>query len=199
MGIHDFLCLLEWIGAEVQEEPHFDVGSTLQRLPFYYTPPAVADILAKAEASQKRKASTSGATSGHVAKRTRSALAQSSGSTTRTNLFVGNSDDERDGDDDACIEIPLVTPLHSTVVTPFSGNQGQSPAALAAEGSNIRDSRCKGIMVDDVVVPSGGASRPIPSSRPALPLRMFSMMLFIRISFLSLLVHTMPPIPKVVL
>ncbi|GKD87264.1 hypothetical protein Tco_1358418, partial [Tanacetum coccineum] len=60
----------------------------------YYTPPATADavipnptpkdlatdtssskILVKAEASQKRKASTSGAASSHVAKHTRSALA----------------------------------------------------------------------------------------------------------------------------
>nr|GFC95969.1 hypothetical protein [Tanacetum cinerariifolium] len=58
MGIHDFLCLLEWIGAEVQEEPHFDYLAT-------GTPSF--KILAKAEASQKRKASTFGATSGHVA------------------------------------------------------------------------------------------------------------------------------------
>ncbi|GJX14984.1 hypothetical protein Tco_0206742 [Tanacetum coccineum] len=38
MGILDFLCLPEWNGAEVQEEPHFDVRPTLQRLPFYCTP-----------------------------------------------------------------------------------------------------------------------------------------------------------------
>ncbi|GJU89778.1 hypothetical protein Tco_1302201 [Tanacetum coccineum] len=88
----------------VQDEPHLDVTPTLQRLPFYYTPTIVADvvipyltpedlavgtpsakILAKAEASQKRKASTSSATSSHIAKRT------------------------SDGDDDACIEILLVT------------------------------------------------------------------------------------------
>ncbi|GJU55433.1 hypothetical protein Tco_1229147 [Tanacetum coccineum] len=84
MDIYDFLCLPEWTGVEVQEEPHFDVRSTFQRLPFYCTPLAAADavipdptledlavgtpsskILAKAGASQKRKASTSGATSGH--------------------------------------------------------------------------------------------------------------------------------------
>ncbi|GKF13745.1 hypothetical protein Tco_0055207, partial [Tanacetum coccineum] len=149
----------------------------------YYTPPAAADIvipdptpedlavgtpsskiLAKAEALQKRKASTSGAALSHVAKRTRSALAQSSGSTTRPSLFIGNSDDEGDGDDDACVEIPLVTPLHFAAVIPPSGNQGESSAA---EGSNSRDSRGKGIMVDDVVAPSVGASRPRPSSRPA--------------------------------
>ncbi|GJW89886.1 hypothetical protein Tco_0167439 [Tanacetum coccineum] len=93
MGIHDFLCIPEWTGAEFQEEPHFNVRSTLQRLPFYYTPPAAADavnpdptledlatgtpsskILAMAKASQKRKASTSASTSGYVAKRTRSTM-----------------------------------------------------------------------------------------------------------------------------
>ncbi|GJU27986.1 hypothetical protein Tco_1166607 [Tanacetum coccineum] len=130
-----------WTGAEVQEEPHLDVRPTLQRLPFYCTPPAAAavvipdptledlavgtpssKIVAKAEAFQKRKASTSGATLSHVTKRTRSALAQSSSSTTRPSLFMG------DDDDDAC---------------------GGSSVALAAEGSNIRDSRGKGVMVDD--------------------------------------------------
>nr|GEV13956.1 hypothetical protein [Tanacetum cinerariifolium] len=73
MGIHNFLCLVEWTGAEVQEEPYHDIRPTLQRLPFYYTPLAVFDdvipdltlkdltasnpsakVVAKAEASQKR-------------------------------------------------------------------------------------------------------------------------------------------------
>nr|GEZ45417.1 hypothetical protein [Tanacetum cinerariifolium] len=80
MGIHDFLCLLEWTDAEVQEEPHLDdlaAGTPSSK------------ILAKAEASQKRKASTSGSTSRHVAKHTRSALAQSFDSTTWPSLFAG--------------------------------------------------------------------------------------------------------------
>ncbi|GKE92432.1 hypothetical protein Tco_1573527, partial [Tanacetum coccineum] len=101
-GIHDFRCLPEWTGAE---------------------------IVAKAEASQKRKASTSGAASSHVVKRTRSALAQSSGSTTRPSLFVGDDDESDDDDDDACVEIPLVTPLRFTAAIPSSGNQGQSSVA----------------------------------------------------------------------
>ncbi|GJT37992.1 hypothetical protein Tco_0937857 [Tanacetum coccineum] len=131
------------------------------RLPFYCTPPAAFDvvipdptpkdlavgtpsakILAKTEASQKRKASTSGVTSSHVSKRTRSALAQSSGSTTHPSLFVDNSDDESDDDGDAC--------------------DGTS-AAPVAEGPSTRDSRGKGIMVDDVVAPFASASRPRPS------------------------------------
>ncbi|GKB03815.1 hypothetical protein Tco_0831958 [Tanacetum coccineum] len=84
-----------------------------------------AKILAKAEASQKRKASTSGATLSHVAKRT--------------------SDD----DDDACVEIMLVTPIRSAIVIPSLGNQGGSSAAPTAEGPDSRDSQGKGIMVDD--------------------------------------------------
>ncbi|GJZ41922.1 hypothetical protein Tco_0588808, partial [Tanacetum coccineum] len=131
MGIYDFLCLLEWTGAEVQEEPHLDVRSTLQTLPFYCTPPAMAD---------KRKAFTSSATSSHVAKRTRSALAQSFGSTTRPSLFVGDDDESDDDDDDAYVEIPLGTPLRSAG---------------------------KGVMVDDATAPSASASRPRLSSRPA--------------------------------
>ncbi|GJX19191.1 hypothetical protein Tco_0221868 [Tanacetum coccineum] len=93
-------------------------------------------------------ASTSGTNSSHVAKRT--------------------SDDD---DDDACVEIPLVTPLYSTVVIPSSGNQGGSYATPTAEGSNNRDSRGKGVMVDYDVAPSAGARRPRPSSGPALSLR----------------------------
>ncbi|GJX65503.1 hypothetical protein Tco_0299846, partial [Tanacetum coccineum] len=145
--IHDFICLPEWTGAEVQEEPHLDVGPTLQRLPFYYTPPATTEavipdptpkdlavgtpsfmIVAKAEASQKRKASTSGAASSHI---------------------------------------PLVTPLRFAVVIPSLGNQGGSSVAPTVEGSNTRDSQGKGVMVDDAVIPSFGVSRPRPSSRPA--------------------------------
>nr|GEY27363.1 hypothetical protein [Tanacetum cinerariifolium]GEZ73769.1 hypothetical protein [Tanacetum cinerariifolium] len=108
MGIHDFLCLPEWTGVEVQEEPHLDdlaIGTPSFK------------IVAKAEAYQKQKGSTSGATLSHVAKRTRSALAQSSGSTTRPNLFVGDND-ESDDDDDACVKILLVTPLRSAAMIP---------------------------------------------------------------------------------
>nr|GEV31471.1 hypothetical protein [Tanacetum cinerariifolium] len=78
----------------------------------------ISKIFYKAKASQKQKASTSGATSSHVAKRT--------------------SDDD---DDDACVEIPLITPLRSAVMIPSSGNHGGSFIASAAEGSNTRDSR----------------------------------------------------------
>ncbi|GJU25825.1 hypothetical protein Tco_1164446 [Tanacetum coccineum] len=106
-----------------------------------------------------------------------------------------NSDDEGDGDDDSCVEIPLVTPLHFAAVIPPSGNQGESSAA---EGSNSRDSRGKGIMVDDVVAPSVGASRPRPSSRPAPSFRNVSEDAIHADFFPFLLVLIMPPIPKVV-
>nr|GEZ75793.1 hypothetical protein [Tanacetum cinerariifolium] len=48
------------------EGPHLDVRSILRRLPFYCTPPAVVNAVIL-----KQKASSSGATSSHVAKRTR--------------------------------------------------------------------------------------------------------------------------------
>ncbi|GJS39342.1 ribonuclease H-like domain-containing protein [Tanacetum coccineum] len=164
MGIHYFLCLPEWTGDEVQEEPILMLDPTPEDLAIG-TPSS--KILAKAEASQKRKAFTSGATSSHVAKRTRSALAQSSGSTTRPSLFVGDDDgSDDDDDDDACVEIPLVTPLHSVAVIPSSGNQGSNSVTPVAEGSNPRDSRGKGIMADDVAAPSIGVNRPRPSSGP---------------------------------
>ncbi|GJY24621.1 hypothetical protein Tco_0398279 [Tanacetum coccineum] len=96
----------------------------------------------------KRKASTYGAASSHVAKCTRSALSQSSGSTTRPSLFVG--DDDESDDDNACVEIPLVTPLRSASMI------GGSSVAPAAEGSNTRDSLSKGVMVDDAAAPFTG-------------------------------------------
>ncbi|GJY87893.1 hypothetical protein Tco_0502521 [Tanacetum coccineum] len=218
MGIHDFLCLPEWTGAEVQEEPHLDVRPTLKRLPFYCTPPAAVDavilnhtledlvvgtpsskILVKAEASQKQKASTFGATLSHVAKRTRSALAQSSGSTTRPSLFMCDSDDESDGDDDACVEISLLNPLRSAAVIPSSRNQGRNSTAPVAEGRITRDSRGKGIMADDAVALSVGVSRLRPSFGLVLSFRDVSEMPFMRISSLFLLVHIMPPILKMAL
>nr|GEX06175.1 hypothetical protein [Tanacetum cinerariifolium] len=140
MGIHDFLCLPEWTMMRSRRSP---ILMILMLVP-------LSKILAKAEASQKRKASSSGAATIHVAKYTRSALAQSLGSTTQPSLFAG--DDDESDDDDACMEIPLVTPLHSTAVIPSSRNQ---------------DSRGKDIMVDDVATPSGGVSQQRLSSGPA--------------------------------
>ncbi|GKC88794.1 hypothetical protein Tco_1149443 [Tanacetum coccineum] len=98
------------------------------RLPFCCTPPAVADIvisdptskditigtssakvLAKVDSLKKRKVLISGDASSHVVKRTRSVVFQSSGSTTRPSLFSAGSDRESEDDEDACVEIPLIT------------------------------------------------------------------------------------------
>nr|GEU83147.1 hypothetical protein [Tanacetum cinerariifolium] len=71
-------------------------------------------------------------------------------STTLPSLFMDNSDD------DACVEILLVTPIRSTAVIHSSGNQGGSSAAPAAEGPDTQDSQGNGIMADDDVAPSVG-------------------------------------------
>ncbi|GJV34817.1 hypothetical protein Tco_1407294 [Tanacetum coccineum] len=157
MDIHDFLCLPEWIGAEVQEELHHDTRPTLQRLPFYYTPLAVVDstisdptpgdlatgtpsakVMAKAEASKKRKASISGAALSHVTKRTRSVMSLSFKSTSRRNLFVGDNDEESDNDD-ACIEIPLITLIRSAITILARENYGGGSKPSAAEGPSHRE------------------------------------------------------------
>nr|GEY51657.1 hypothetical protein [Tanacetum cinerariifolium] len=97
-----------------------------------------AKVLAKAEASKKQKASTSGLAPNHVAKRTRSAMAQSSRSTSQPNLFVENSDDEESDDkEDACVKLHLITHICSTATIPTRGNQsgGSNPSAI--EGKSI--------------------------------------------------------------
>ncbi|GJW00678.1 hypothetical protein Tco_1555929 [Tanacetum coccineum] len=130
-----------------------------------------AKVVAKAEASQKQKTCTSNAASSHVAKRTRSTMAQVSSSTTRPNLFADDSDAECDDDNDSCYEILLVTPIHSATVIPSSGNQDGGSASPNAEGPNTRDSRGKSIITDADVAPPACASRPRSSSGPASSFR----------------------------
>nr|GEX24047.1 hypothetical protein [Tanacetum cinerariifolium] len=161
MRIHNFLCLPESTDAEVQEDTHLDVRPTLQRLPFYCTPHVTANavildptledllvgtpsykILDKAEASQN---------------------------TTRPSLFMDNSDDRSDDDDDddgddACLEIPLVTPIRSAAVIPSLGNQYGSSTTPATKGPGTRG---KGIMVNNADAPSVGVSQIRLSFRPA--------------------------------
>ncbi|GJR74444.1 hypothetical protein Tco_0086809, partial [Tanacetum coccineum] len=120
-------------------------------------------VMAKAKSSKKPKALLPRAASSHVAKRTWSALTQSSGSITRPNLFADNSSEESDDDDDdACVKILLITPIRSSVVIHSLGNQGVGSAAPAA-----KDSRGKGIMTDGAAASSGGASHLWPSSSSA--------------------------------
>nr|GEY74968.1 hypothetical protein [Tanacetum cinerariifolium] len=90
IGIHDFQYLPEWTDSEVQEDPYHDVRPTIQWLLFYCTLFAAigaavpnltleelavsnpsAKVIAKAEASQKRKSSNFGYALSHVTKRTR--------------------------------------------------------------------------------------------------------------------------------
>ncbi|GJZ11820.1 hypothetical protein Tco_0546579 [Tanacetum coccineum] len=114
IGIYNFLCLPKWTGSKVQEEPHHHTRPTLQRLPLLLPPPF--------EASKKH---TFGATPSIIAKRIRSAMAQSFRETSRPNLFVGDDDN-----DDACVEIPLITPIYSTATIPTRGNKSEGSCFL---------------------------------------------------------------------
>ncbi|GJS34636.1 hypothetical protein Tco_0533018 [Tanacetum coccineum] len=165
MSIHDFLCLLEWTGAEVQEEPHLDVRPTLQRLSFYFTPPAAADvvipeptpedlavgtpsskIVAKAEATQKRKASIF------------FMVPRSSQVTLMMRVMV--------------MMILVLRfrwlPFCSVDLIPLQEQGRDALCSYLPEGSNTQG---KGIMLDDVVAPSGGVSQPRSSSGPASSFR----------------------------
>nr|GEW99611.1 hypothetical protein [Tanacetum cinerariifolium] len=104
MGIHDFVCLPEWTGAEVQDEPHHDISRPFRGFPFI-----VLLLLLSM-----------------------SAMAQSFGSTTRPNLFANDSDAKSDDDDDACFKIPTITLIYSVAVIPSSRNQGGGSAVLVA-------------------------------------------------------------------
>nr|GEV43953.1 hypothetical protein [Tanacetum cinerariifolium] len=103
-------------------------------------------VMAKVKAFKKQKASTSGSSSSHVSKRTRSTTSQSSESTSRPSLFVENSNNEEsDDDEDACVKIPLSTPIRS-----FLNSQG------------------KAIMSDVTDTPSDGAGRSQDFTGPTL-------------------------------
>nr|GEZ63069.1 hypothetical protein [Tanacetum cinerariifolium] len=93
---------------------------------------------------------------------------------------------ESDNDDDACFEIPTITPIRSAAVIPSSGNQG-------------RDSKRKGIMTDATVASLVDASRPWPSSGLLPHSKISPEMPFIETFSLFLLVLIMPSILKVVL
>nr|GEW37128.1 ankyrin repeat-containing domain, PGG domain protein [Tanacetum cinerariifolium] len=83
---------------------------------------------------------SSGNAPSHVAKRTRSTTTQSSGVTSRPNLFVGNDDDEEsDDDEDACVEITLITPIRSAATIPVGENQGRGSNHSVSKGPSHRD------------------------------------------------------------
>ncbi|GJV20361.1 hypothetical protein Tco_1369381, partial [Tanacetum coccineum] len=93
MGIHDFLCLPERTGAEVQEEPHHISDQPFRGFHFTIFPPPLLMLLSQILLWRSC---------------CQFAMAQSSGSTTRPNLFADDSgaesddDDDDDDDDDAC-------------------------------------------------------------------------------------------------
>ncbi|GKC73776.1 hypothetical protein Tco_1119659 [Tanacetum coccineum] len=146
--------------TKVQEELHHDVRSTLQRLPFYCTPSAAADVvihdptpecvaattpntkvLAKAEAFKKQKASTFGSALSQVAKHTRSTTSHSSDGSSRPNLF----DDHSDDDPDAYVEIPLITLIRSAVTIPLRGSAIR-PRDSISPSSSVQDTA--GVAID---------------------------------------------------
>ncbi|GKC98395.1 hypothetical protein Tco_1168670 [Tanacetum coccineum] len=105
------------------------VASSLE-VPFFYGPPALADAVIPEPAPEDLVVGTP---SSKIVAKTEA----SQNSTTQPSLFVGDGDES--DDDDACVEIPLVTPLRSAA----------------------------GIMVDDAATSSAGVSRSRPSSGPA--------------------------------
>ncbi|GJW83958.1 hypothetical protein Tco_0157103 [Tanacetum coccineum] len=146
MGIHDFLCFPEWTGLEVQKEFHHDVIPTLQRLPFYYTPPD----LTRPEYYKKQRASTSGVASSQIAKHTRSTTAPSLVSFGRATLFDDNdsNDEESEDDDEACYEILIIIPICSAATILVGGYQGGGSGPSASEGPGNRGKAIMNNVVD---------------------------------------------------
>ncbi|GJX58062.1 hypothetical protein Tco_0289452, partial [Tanacetum coccineum] len=130
IDIHDFLCLYEWTGSKVHKEVHYDVRPTLQRFPFYYTPPA--------------------ATNAAIPVPTPKDLATA----TPSSKVLAKADED---DEDACYEIPNITPIHSTATIPTGGNQSGGFVPFAVEGPSNRG---KAIMSDVVDTPSKSATYP---------------------------------------
>ncbi|GJR85997.1 hypothetical protein Tco_0210008 [Tanacetum coccineum] len=159
-----------------EEEPRNYDKPTLERLPFYCTPPALvgtqipnhtlemlitiipnAKVLAKAEASEKRRAYTFGATPSQSSKRRRSYAAYNASRSVQRSLFDqptdeeysnGESDEEDDvvDVDDGCVEIPLVTPIQFAIKFPFRENQRKEGfAPPAAKGLSDQGGRTKSI------------------------------------------------------
>nr|GEV10016.1 hypothetical protein [Tanacetum cinerariifolium] len=151
MAIYDFLCLHEWEGSEVQEEPHHKERHTLKKIPFYCT--------------------TAAAHGSNIPDTTPDELATTNPDTkvlAKKTLFEGSSDDEiLDVDeqdvreDDDCVEISSITPIRSAGTSPCGGNQvGDRSAPSVAEGSGQKGARAKDIMGDRVDTPSGNVGCP---------------------------------------
>ncbi|GKF71377.1 hypothetical protein Tco_0207491, partial [Tanacetum coccineum] len=111
IDIHDFLCLYEWTGSKVHKEVHYDVRPTLQRFPFYYTPPAATNAAIPVPTLEDLAAATS------------------------SSKVLAKADED---DEDACYEIPNITPIHSTATIPTGGNQSGGFVPFAVEGPSNR-------------------------------------------------------------
>ncbi|GKC88183.1 hypothetical protein Tco_1148832, partial [Tanacetum coccineum] len=118
----------------------------LERLPFYFTPPTAIDavipdptldkltgtepnakVLAKAEASTKRRSSTSARTSSQSTKCRKSTITNDASGSSRRQLFDESSaeeddDDDEDIDDDDCTKILHVTTIRSAAQFLSRGN-----------------------------------------------------------------------------
>ncbi|GKA25669.1 hypothetical protein Tco_0711778 [Tanacetum coccineum] len=79
-------------------------------------------------------------------------------------VLSGLNDDD---DDDACIEILLITPIHSTATIHTRGNQSRSSTPFVTEGPSTRDSQGKVIMSDVADASSRGADHSRTSAGPA--------------------------------
>nr|GEU86630.1 hypothetical protein [Tanacetum cinerariifolium] len=76
-----------------------------------------------------------------------------------TYLFAADSNEESDDNKDACVEIPIITPIRSAIVIPTQGNHGRGSAAPVVKGPSTH-----GIMTDVAEASSEAARRPWPSS-----------------------------------
>ncbi|GKE44903.1 hypothetical protein Tco_1472187, partial [Tanacetum coccineum] len=158
MGIHDFFCLPEWIGLEVQEEIHHDMRPTLKRLPFYCTPLAAGNVAIPLLLRTLRSLSV-------LNQQQPIALEVLLGPLC---LMTTRHDEKSEDDDDTCYEIPIITPIHSAATILAGGNQGGGFAPSVPEGPSNRDSRGKAIMDDVVDTPirSAGHSQAFTGPTP---------------------------------
>ncbi|GKE25505.1 hypothetical protein Tco_1440889, partial [Tanacetum coccineum] len=110
----------------------------------------------------------------------------------KSSLFSADSEEESDDDEDAWVEIPLITPIRFVAVIPTNGNHSGGSAPSVA-----KDSRGKAVMNDVAATPPGQLAIPGLSLVLLLLSEMSLTMLFIGTSSPFLLAPIMPHIPKV--
>ncbi|GKC28282.1 hypothetical protein Tco_1035576 [Tanacetum coccineum] len=110
----------------------------------------------------------------------------------KPSLFSADSEEESDDDEDALVEIPLITPIRSAAVIPTNGNHSGGSAPSVA-----KDSRGKAVMNDATATPPGQLAVPGLSLVLLLLSEISLTMLFIGTSSPFLLAPIMPRIQKV--